>query len=35
MAGTIVFGGAGFIGTHLLRDLRSRGIGPLVSADIA
>lgn len=35
MAGTIVFGGAGFIGTHLLRDLRARGIGPLVSADIA
>lgn len=35
MAGTIVFGGAGFIGTHLLRDLAARGVAPLVSADIA
>ncbi len=35
MAGAIVFGGAGFIGTHLLRDLAERGIAPLVSADIA
>jgi nucleoside-diphosphate-sugar epimerase len=29
-----VFGGAGFIGTHLLRDLAARGVSPLVSADI-
>ena len=35
MAGTIVFGGAGFIGTHLLHDLAERGVTPLVSADIA
>lgn len=35
MAGSIVFGGAGFIGTHLLQDLVARGIGPLYSADIA
>ena len=35
MAGSLVFGGAGFIGTHLLRDLAARGIAPLASADIA
>lgn len=35
VAGTIVFGGAGFIGTHLLADLAERGVAPLVSADIA
>lgn len=35
MAGAIVFGGAGFIGTHLLRDLAARGVAPLTSADIA
>lgn len=34
MAGAIVFGGAGFIGTHLLRDLAERGVSPLLSADI-
>lgn len=33
--GAIVFGGAGFVGTHLLRELTSRGVTPLVSADIA
>ncbi|MBA3249173.1 MAG: NAD(P)-dependent oxidoreductase [Geodermatophilaceae bacterium] len=35
MAGSLVFGGAGFIGTHLLRDLVARGVDPVVSADIA
>jgi len=35
LAGSIVFGGAGFIGTHLLRDLADRGVAPVVSADIA
>jgi nucleoside-diphosphate-sugar epimerase len=35
MAGALVAGGAGFIGNHLLADLRRRGIAPLVSVDIA
>lgn len=35
MSSAIVFGGAGFIGTHLLRDLAERGYAPLVSVDIA
>ena len=30
----IVFGGSGFIGTHLLRDLKEKGYETLVSADI-
>ena len=35
MTGALVVGGAGFIGTHLLEDLRRRGTDPLVCADIA
>lgn len=35
MVSAVVFGGAGFIGTHLLRYLKSTGYGPLVSVDIA
>ncbi|WP_062016801.1 NAD(P)-dependent oxidoreductase [Aureimonas sp. AU4] len=35
MTSAVVFGGAGFIGTHLLRDLKARGYHPLVSVDIA
>lgn len=35
MTGALVVGGAGFIGTHLLRDLRRQGMDTLVSADIA
>ena len=34
MAGALVVGGAGFIGMHLLEDLRRRGLGPVVSLDI-
>lgn len=35
MTGALVVGGAGFIGTHLLEDLRRRGVQPLVCLDIA
>lgn len=35
MSGALVVGGAGFIGTHLLRDLRRQGLDTLLSADIA
>ena len=31
---TVVFGGAGFIGSHFLQRLASRGDGPLISVDI-
>lgn len=31
----LVLGGAGFIGSHLLADLASRGVRPLISLDIA
>lgn len=30
-----MFGGAGFVGTHLLRELASLGVAPLLSGDIA
>jgi len=33
--GALVLGGAGFIAGHLLADLAARGIGPLISMDIA
>lgn len=32
--GALVLGGAGFIGTHLLADLATRGISPLISLDL-
>jgi nucleoside-diphosphate-sugar epimerase len=32
--GTLVLGGAGFIGTHLLRRLADRGTAPLISLDL-
>ncbi len=35
MAGALILGGSGFIGTHLLRDLADRGCSPLISGDIA
>ncbi len=35
MAGALVLGGAGFIGTYLLRDLVARRCSPLISGDIA
>ena len=34
MTGALVVGGAGFIGSHLLEDLRRRGVEPLVCADL-
>ncbi len=33
MAGAVVFGGAGFIGSYLVRDLVARGYRPVISAD--
>lgn len=32
--GALVLGGAGFIGTHLLADLATRGVSPLISLDL-
>lgn len=35
VSGAIVFGGAGFIGAHVLQALADQGVSPLLSADIA